>query len=53
MSELVNPIFMIEGVSMTDLSRLTERDSEMDAIVGLNNQQAIVTLVDEVPICCL
>ena len=31
---------------MTDLSRLTERVSEMDAIVGLNNQQAIVTLVD-------
>ena len=48
----VNPIFRIEGVFMTDLSRLTERDSEMDAIVGLNNQQAIVILVDEVPICC-
>ena len=46
MSEPVNPIFRIEGVFMTDLSRLTERDSEMDAIVGLNNQQAIVTLVD-------
>ena len=28
-------------------------DLEMDTIVGPNNQQAIVTLVDEVPICCL
>ena len=29
MSEPVNPIFRIEGVFMTDLSRLTERDSEI------------------------
>ena len=53
MSEPVNPIFRIEGVFMTYLLRLMERDSELDAIVRLNNQQAIVTLVDEVPICCL
>ena len=29
MSEPVNPIFRIEGVFMTDLSRLMERDSEI------------------------
>lgn len=53
MPEPVNPIFRIERVFMTDLSRLMERNPEMDTIVGLNNQQAIVTLVDEVPICYL
>ena len=39
MSESVNPIFRIERVFMTD--RLMERNSEMDTIVGPNNQRTL------------
>ena len=49
MLETVNPIFRIERVFMTDLSKADGKrfgNLEMDTIVGSNNQQAIVTLVD-------